>query len=248
HKVIMSDNGQCLKRSVLRSAETAGVNVNARLNEHVKDLFEAPASVDPASARANLHIDPKDLVGYRFIKDFRGDPFAARVVEKLDENRYRVELGDGEREEIMVYNELVQLVEQQISDDPDDGERVWIYEEILDHRRSKRKPQQWEVLVKWMTGEESWEPLNVIHTTDPVTLAKYAKEHNLLEKEGWRRYKIMCRNEKRYVRMLRQASLQKARQAMGSEMNTQYGVKVRKTEKEAIALDKRTETHFGKMQ
>ncbi|MGH7954638.1 MAG: hypothetical protein ACREOZ_01625, partial [Gloeomargaritales cyanobacterium] len=119
HKVFLNDNCQVMKRSVLRSAETAGINVNARLNEKVKDLFEAPASVDPVSARANLHVDPKDLVGYRFITDFRGDQFAARVVENLGNSQYRVELGDGEREEIMVYNDLVQLVEQQITDDPD---------------------------------------------------------------------------------------------------------------------------------
>ncbi|MGH7974690.1 MAG: hypothetical protein ACREBR_04130, partial [bacterium] len=239
YKVLLSDTDQIVKRSVLRSAETAGIEENARLEAKVKDLFESPASVDPAAARATLQVDPKDLVGYRFIKDFRGDPFAARVVEHLEDGRYRVELGDGDREEIMVYNDLVQLVDRQITDDPDDGERVWIYDDISDHRPIRGRSNQWEVLVKWATGEQSWEPLSVIHSTDPVTLAKYAKENNLLDKDGWKRYRAMCKDEKRYVRMLRQATLQKARAATNGDNRTKYGVKVPRNEKEAIELDKK---------
>ncbi|MGH7954713.1 MAG: reverse transcriptase domain-containing protein [Gloeomargaritales cyanobacterium] len=239
YKVLLSDTDQIVKRSVLRSAETAGIEENARLEAKVKDLFESPASVDPAAARATLQVDPKDLVGYRFIKDFRGDPFAARVVEHLEDGRYRVELGDGDREEIMVYNDLVQLADRRITDDPDDGERVWIYDDISDHRPIRGRSNQWEVLVKWATGEQSWEPLSVIHSTDPVTLAKYAKENNLLDKDGWKRYRAMCKDEKRYVRMLRQATLQKARAATNGDNRTKYGVKVPRNEKEAIELDKK---------
>ncbi|MGH7974356.1 MAG: reverse transcriptase domain-containing protein [bacterium] len=240
HKVYMLDTEKIWKRSVLRSAETAGINKNERLNAHIQDLFEALPSVDPASARASLSVNPKDLVGYRFITEVRGDPFAARVVERLEDDKYRVELGDGEREEIMVYNELVNLVERHITEDPDDGERAWIYDEILEHRPLKGKPHQWEVLVKWATGEQSWEPLNVIHSTDIVTLAKYARENNLLHQEGWKRYKAMCRNEKRYVRMLRQAKLQKAKATTSGGSKTKYGVTMPRSKKEAIALDAKT--------
>jgi len=36
-----------------------------------------------------------------------------------------------------------------------------------------------EVEVLWDTGEKSWEPLNVMKTDDPVTVAQYVKEKNL---------------------------------------------------------------------
>ncbi|MGH3053775.1 MAG: hypothetical protein ACRDL7_02215, partial [Gaiellaceae bacterium] len=147
HKVVMDDTGQVLKRSVLRLAETAGITVSAHLDSQVKDLFGAPASVDPAPVRANLHIDPRDLVGYKFITDVRGDSFSAQVTENLDNERFVVALGKGEREEIMLYNDLVQLVEKQITDDPDDGDCVWMYDAILDHRPLQGKAKQWEVLV-----------------------------------------------------------------------------------------------------
>ncbi|MGH7954810.1 MAG: reverse transcriptase domain-containing protein, partial [Gloeomargaritales cyanobacterium] len=127
---------------------------------------------------------------------------------------------------------------QQLTDDPDDGERVWSYEAILDHRPLKGEAKKWEVLVQWTTGDESWEPLNVIHATDPMTLAQYAKEKNLLDMDGWKRYRSMVRSEKRYVRMMKQAKLMKARTAAGGDSNTKYGVKIPRTEKEALALDK----------
>ncbi|MGH3053774.1 MAG: reverse transcriptase domain-containing protein [Gaiellaceae bacterium] len=72
-----------------------------------------------------------------------------------------------------------------------------------------------------------------------MTLAKHAKEHNLHDKDGWKRYKPLCRNEKRYVRMLWQATLRQARVKAGGETNIKYGVKVPRSEKEVLALDKK---------
>jgi hypothetical protein len=37
-------------------------------------------------------------------------------------------------------------------------------------------------LVKWEDGSEYYEPLDQIIRDDPVTLAKYAKQHHLLSK------------------------------------------------------------------
>ncbi|MGH3053882.1 MAG: chromo domain-containing protein, partial [Gaiellaceae bacterium] len=238
YNVFMLDTRQVIKRSVLRSAENVGINLNARLDEPIKDIFEKVSSVDPTSTSTKLNVDPKDLVGYRFITDFRGEPFAAKVVEHLENGKFRVELGDGEREEIMIYNDLIELVERQIPYNQEDVSRVWVYDDILDHRLIKGKSHQYKVLVKWTTGETSWEPKNVIHATDPVTLAKYAKENNLLELDGWKKYKALCRNEKRYIRMLNQAQLRNAKLASGVDLRTKFGVKIPRTEKEAIAFDR----------
>ena len=38
----------------------------------------------------------------------------------------------------------------------------------------------------WTTGEETWKPLKWIGAQDPITIAKYAKEHNLLDEAGWK--------------------------------------------------------------
>ena len=45
--------------------------------------------------------------------------------------------------------------------------------------------------MEWETGEISWEPLMTadkkgVYDTDPVTVAIFARKHDLLETVGWR--------------------------------------------------------------
>ena len=68
-------------------------------------------------------------------------------------------------------------------------------EQILKHEGPLRpsddgyKGCKWNVLVKWSTGEETWEPLNIFAQITPVTCASYAKRHDLLNTPGWKRFK-----------------------------------------------------------
>ena len=41
---------------------------------------------------------------------------------------------------------------------------------------------QLQVQVLWATGKETWEPVHVIWQDNPSSIAKYAKENNLLTK------------------------------------------------------------------
>ena len=93
-------------------------------------------------------------------------------------------LGDGEQEEIMTYNEILNLVEDQLNQGDED--QAWTFDAILNHRKVNGK---WEIQVLWTTGEETWEPLNWLADQDPITIAMYAKENKLLKKPGWKRFK-----------------------------------------------------------
>jgi hypothetical protein len=42
-------------------------------------------------------------------------------------------------------------------------------------------------LVQWEDGLQSYKPLQLMITDDPITLATYAKEHDLLTTHGWKR-------------------------------------------------------------
>ena len=44
-------------------------------------------------------------------------------------------------------------------------------------------------MIEWETGEITSEPLSIIPADDPVTYVIYAKQNNLLEIEGWKRFK-----------------------------------------------------------
>jgi hypothetical protein len=51
-------------------------------------------------------------------------------------------------------------------------------------------------MVEWKNGDTTTERLSVIAANDPVTCAIYAKEHDLLDAEGWKRFRNMAKREK----------------------------------------------------
>ncbi|MGH3054698.1 MAG: reverse transcriptase domain-containing protein, partial [Gaiellaceae bacterium] len=68
-----------------------------------------------------------------------------------------------------------------------------------------------------------------------MTLAKYARDNDLLEQPGWKRFKRLIKREKKYVRMLRQARLAQSCYAT----KTKFGVEVPRTLEEALEMDKK---------
>ena len=54
----------------------------------------------------------------------------------------------------------------------------------MDHCRGRGR--KYEVLVQWSSGKETWEPLRMMIKEDPITLATYAAEHDLLNKDQWK--------------------------------------------------------------
>ena len=88
-------------------------------------------------------------------------------------------MGDGTKREIITYNEILDHASRKNA--MGEFENAFLFDEIVDHRKGENR--QFGVLVKWATGEETWEPLRTIIKEDPVTLAQYAEKHNLLKTE-----------------------------------------------------------------
>ena len=126
--------------------------------------------------------DPSDIVGKKFLKDVNGSPHKAEVVEEVDQINFKVVIGDGDREEILTYNEIMDFVDKKWN--PEDNDQTFMFESILDHRKAKNG--KYEVLVKCESGQDTWEPLNEMVKSDPITWANYAKEQSLLDTPQWR--------------------------------------------------------------
>jgi hypothetical protein len=62
-------------------------------------------------------------------------------------------------------------------------------------------------MIEWENGEITTEPLAIIATDDPFTCAIYPREHRLLDKLGWKRFKNIAKTEKQYTRQVNQAKL-----------------------------------------
>ena len=69
------------------------------------------------------------------------------------------------------------------------------------------------VMLGWQDGSISPVSLTDLGKTDPVACAMYAKENNLLDMPGWKRFKFITRRQKNYIRMINQAKLRSYRTA-----------------------------------
>ena len=66
-------------------------------------------------------------------------------------------------------------------------------------------------MVEWETGEITDEPLSLIAADDPVTCAEYAKKHDLLHLDGWKKLKHIAKNQKQLIRAINQSKIRQVR-------------------------------------
>ena len=152
---------------------------------------------------------------------------------KAELARFKCLIND-EQEEIMAYNDIIDYIED---DDSWDGK--WKFREILDHEgplsphHPRYKGSSHNVRLRWTDASETWEPINIVGKDDPVTLAAYAKEHNLVDTPGWKFLRRYTHRAKHLRRMLNQTR----RQSKNNSPRYKFGVQVPRNVKEAHTLE-----------
>ena len=91
--------------------------------------------------------------------------------------------------------------------------RIVAHEGPLDKSHPSYKGSKYNVMLEWETGEVTAEPLHLIAADDPVTCAIYARDNDLLDLPGWKRFKRIAKREKMLLRMTNQAKLRSYRTA-----------------------------------
>jgi len=85
----------------------------------------------------------------------------------------------------------------------EEGTHLWTFDKITNHRKNTINGKQiMEVEVPWDTGEKTWEPLNVMKTDDPVTVAQYVNEKNLQDLPYWKWANRYVKNPKKFLRYM----------------------------------------------
>jgi len=103
---------------------------------------------------------------------------------------------------------LLQYLEREKEQDT-----IWKFKRIVGHSgplmkdNSKYKRSKWNVMMEWENGEITKEPLTIIGADDPIACALYARENNLLNEEGWKRFRRYAKNKKKLTRLINQAKL-----------------------------------------
>jgi hypothetical protein len=165
-------------------------------------------------------VDPNDLVGRTFLMAPQpdGQRFRARIVRAIEDHErdlannserihFLCSVNDDQFEEIMSYNDLLSSLEE-------DGEGiVWKFRRISAHQGPLTpKDKDWNgsaynVMVEWENGEITTEPLSIIAADDPVSCAIYARDNNLLDVDGWKRFRGIAKRQQKLHRMVNQAKL-----------------------------------------
>jgi hypothetical protein len=230
---ILTEDNECLiARSVLRTAEDPN-KPNKRLDNQVNQIKSTPDKImgmkDFITNSKLPSIDLDQLIGYTFTTEHAGVNQKAEIMKQEADDTYLIEYADG-NDEYLTYEEIINMINKP----QEDGDQLWTFDRILDHRLIKYDGKQiMEVEVLWDTGEKSWEPLNIIKTDDPVTVAQYVKERNLMDKPYWKWANRYIKNPKRFLRLCRQISLAKKKQGPMYK----FGIKVPNGIKEALTID-----------
>ena len=190
-------------------------------------------------------LDVEDIIGRTYITDpdENGEQGRAKIVEmhptgdvtpdgKQAIHRFKCKYKDKFFEEVMSYNKMLEWCDRDL--DKDDMYRM---DGIVDHRK-KQMPNtkgDWEVLVKWADGTQSWNCLNMTYTDDPVTVSVYAKKRGLLDVPGWKRCKRDLKNMKQFGRMINQTRLKNYRRRPVYK----YGYQVPRDHEEAVFIDEK---------
>lgn len=193
--------------------------------------------------------DPTELIGKTFLLNPKedGQRFRARIVQLIEDHesafednptriKFLLSVNNDTAEEIISYNEMLDYIGRE-----DENPVTWKFRRIVSHQ-GPLKPEHadyngstYNVLVEWENGEVTKEPLSIIGADDPVTCAVYAKEHGLLDKPGWKRFKGIAKRHKKFVRLVNQAKLRSYRTAP----KYKYGYEVARDYSHAVKLDER---------
>ena len=183
-------------------------------------------------------VNPMDLIDLNIWEKYNTSKGNTRehkgtIVDKINDKQFRVEFDNG-KQKIYDYEELVNALTK-----PDEeAAETWEFDEIIGHCWSKEPGRKGkvDVQVKWVGDyEPTWEPLEVIKKDDPVTLAHYALENELLEQSMWKWAKRYVKNAKKLERMTRQVRMNKKRTGKG--IKYKFGVRIPRSIHEAYVLD-----------
>ncbi|KAL7426750.1 hypothetical protein ACHAXM_000563 [Skeletonema potamos] len=180
-------------------------------------------------------------------KEEDGQRFRAKIVDLVEEFegqrdrdptrvKFRATVGDSEFEELLDYNEMCELIEEQLEEE--DG--TWKFRRITGHTTPAKRGEKPKLLVEWESGEITLEPTyNFAKTCNQEYLvAEYANDNGVLEE--WNNYwpslglKRKAKNAKKLIRQINAAK----RLSYKSAPVYMFGHQVPRNHEQAVEIDR----------
>ena len=256
--IVVTKANKIIHRSRLRAA-TTGLNLRIDHDssgtpaDQRNEPTEIPSIITDRDEREGTNhpmqiIDPNAIIGRTYLTNPNDDGtrHRMRIIEQLrnidsdnasdpDTIRFRASNTDDTIEDIVTYNNVINILEP---DDGDDGE--WKFRAIVGHDGPikqydpRYKGSKWNLHIEWQNGDLTWEPLNIIRHSDPVSCAIYARDNGLLDLPGWTRFKKLATKQDKMIRTI---NVSKHKAARYKPMY-KFGVQVPRNHSEAMALDR----------
>lgn len=209
------------------------------------DAFDNYLNTEVAIDRGGEH--PQLARVTKRLRDHRGNPIGtAHSNPILDTRMYEVEYADGYKQSLAANI----IAENMFATVDEEGYRHLLMDSILDvrknkdavtkadafvttksgSRRRKETTKGWEVLVSWKDGSTTWSALKDVKDSYPVELAEFAVDQGIDEEPAfawWTKYTL-----KKKARII-----SKIKSKYWSRTH-KYGVRIPKSVREAIAIDK----------
>jgi Reverse transcriptase (RNA-dependent DNA polymerase) len=171
----------------------------------------------------------------------------------LDTREYQVRYANGAMEEL-----TANLINESIMSQVDSaGKHYVMFKDIVDHRTDKtavlpddgftldRKGRRhrkittkgWQLLVEWHDGTTEWLPLKDLKESHPIQVAEYAICNKIAEQQAFA-YWV------REVMRQRDRIIKNVKSSAAFSKNTKFGIRVPRTVKEALEIDRITGTTF----
>ena len=208
----------------------------------------------PSIIKLIPEFDHDSLIGRTFLlpPQENGERLRAKVTKKVveeieaaDGNRipninFILDIGEGKVEELITYNQPLDHLEQAVEQDNSMDQVLYRFRAIICHEGPLKatdpnwKGSKWNVQIEWETGEITFEPLRVIAADDPITCAAYAKQQNLYNLDGWKRFRHLIKKEKQLTRAIKQSKIRQVRYAK----KCMFGILIPRNYIEALEFDK----------
>ena len=211
-------------------------------------------AADPSHIKPMPEFDPDYLLGRTFLlpPQENGERLRATVTKKFVEeiqaavdNRipdinFILDIGEGKVEDLITYNLLLDHLEQADEEDNFMDQELYKVRAIIGHKGPLKatdpnwKGSKWNVQIEWETGEITFEPLSVIAADLPITCAAYAKEKNLYNLDGWKRFRHLIKKGKQLTRATKQSKIRQVRHSK----KYMFGFLIPRNYTDALEFDK----------
>ena len=258
HKLLDDDTKKVLYRSAVRPSDSAHPNKHlvpdgGESSQTPKPIIFVRSRQDDSQSTTKpmAEYNPDDLIGRTFLlpKNERGERLRATIKRKVIETsklldnqhdnaigkiNFHLDVGQGRAEAIMSYVQILDHLDHQ-----EQQEDLYKFRAITGHQGplspqdENYKGSKYNVMVEWETGEITEEPVSLIAADDPVTCAEYAKKHDLLHLDGWKRLKHIAKNQKQLTRAINQSNIRQVRRSAVY----QFGFLIPRDYKQALQLD-----------